>query len=402
MSVSDYHVEHAFTGLFSIWMLYLALFLGSYSSKKQRLSNDNITSTKKSFIFSNIANWPDSYYFINVVICWICSILSAKFYTSRNFNDVFTGLINGSGGYAIYQKYAKEANIGAFTMAKLPYFIMLTYSTFMTIWSMVGILLDNKKKKLSQIIYVIAIMMSYLYFGVARGTNYEMYIVFISFVYCILSRKERRNHVNKQNKKRLLLVVLIGIMVVIVFRIVVEKRGYIFNNQICLEITYDSEKIVAQLFPTITTMGLAIFRYLGWGIFTIGYMKWNAMESARTILAMLIPRGQTVLYNNTWVELTKQTVSVGVGWVPDYMSLLDYLGIPLMLIIVFFIGQFYSSLKSSNNPKLLIDLLGLFLFIEMLSLPVGNFVVTSTPIVLSLFVCILWFCKANINYKRGK
>ena len=408
MAVSDYKAIYAVVGLISIWALYFAFSLGFRSSKNLRnIDNDEAQQETDevgvSFPFSNIGNWRNIFYIINVIICWICSILAARFYTSRNFSSVITALFNGTGGYAIYQRYVREANIGAFTLSKIPYILMLTYCTAMVFWSIVAILLSNKKHRPFQIFYVVMIILAYLYFGIARGTNYEMYIIFVSLVYCILNRPNRKQRSFIENRKRVFLVSSIGIVMVIVFRIVVENRGFVFRNQICTEITYDPDKFVSMLFPAITTMGLAVFRYLGWGIFTIGYMKWIALDSFSSIMALLIPQGQRIIFDNTWVELTRHTVDVGVGWVPDYMSLLDLLGLPLMFVALFIIGRVVVKLKLSDKPRLLVNLIGLFVFIEMLSIPVGNFLVTSTPIMLSLLASLLWYGKCIlVSYRQRR
>lgn len=401
--VSDYKLIYAIVGLFTVWTVFEAYALGFRSSKKIKLldaesdERENIT-----FPFSRIFEWKSYQYLINAVICWGCSIFAARFYTSRNLVNVITGLLNGNGGYAIYQRYAREANIGAFTISKIPYILMLTYCTAMMFWGIVGILLSNENKRPIQYIYVISIILSYLYFGVARGTNFEMYIVFVSLVYCILNKPSSMEKGGSDTRKRIILVGAIGILVVIVFRIVVESRGYVFRNQICTEIIYDPDKFISVYFPTITSMGLSVFRYLGWGIFTIGYMRWHALDSLNTMIAMFIPSGWSAILGESFVETTRKTVDVGVGWVPDYMSLIDLFGIPFLFIVLFVLGRIYVNLRVSRRPQLLVDLLGLFIFIEMLSIPVGNFLVTSTPILLTLFAALLWYGKCIlVAQKRG-
>ena len=194
MAVSNYKAEHALMGLFSMWILYLAFSLGFNSSRRFRYvrSDSGRDVFNVSFPFSNIANWKNLEYLFNAIVCWICSVLSARFYTGRSFISVITGLLSGTSGYAIYQRHLREANIGAFTLVKAPFFLMLVYCTAMAFWSMVAVLLADRKPRTFQVVYMLTVVLAYLYFGVARGTNYEMYIVFVSVVYCILNSPTRK------------------------------------------------------------------------------------------------------------------------------------------------------------------------------------------------------------------
>jgi len=97
-----------------------------------------------------------------------------------------------------------------------------------------------------------------------------------------------------------------------------------------------------------------------------------------------------MLYNTSLSDMTRDTVSVGVGWVPDYMFFIDYLGLPLFLFAVFLVGRLIVGVEKSRKPDLLSHILGIFIFIEMLSIPVGNFIITSTPILLTLVYTIVW------------
>ena len=131
-------------------------------------------------------------------------------------------------------------------------------------------------------------------------------------------------------------------------------------------------------------------------------MRWHALDSLNTMIAMFIPSGWSAILGESFVETTRKTVDVGVGWVPDYMSLIDLFGIPFLFIVLFVLGRIYVNLRVSRRPQILVDLLGLFIFIEMLSMPVGNFLVTSTPILLTLFAALLWYGKCIlVAQKRG-
>ena len=74
-----------------------------------------------------------------------------------------------------------------------------------------------------------------------------------------------------------------------------------------------------------------------------------------------------------------------------------------MFVALFIAGRVVVKLKLSDKPRLLVNLIGVFVFIEMLSIPVGNFLITSTPIMLSLLASLLWYGKCIlVSYRRRR
>lgn len=402
ITVSDYSIGIAIGGLISIWSIFFAYCIGFMSikgySQKSEVSNDN----DDWFFFSSINNWRINQYIIVAIISWICSIMAARYYTGRGFFRVITGLFQGEKAYSIYQHYIIEANIGTFSFAKIPFILMLTFCTVMLFWSMTGLLLSKERITIFQIIFLLLIIGAYLYFGLARGTNFEMYIIFVLFAYCLLTRSENSMKERGLRRKYIIILSLLALVVVMIFRTVVAARGNVFQNQICTEIHYDSEKSVSKLFPTVTNIGLSVFRYFGFGIFTIGMaIDRIVFESISGMVAFCLPMGFNFVFSTSFMALVRDTVDIGIGWVPDYFSLLNMFGLPCTLCLFYFIGRLSCKLHLSERAALLKNLLGAAVFIEMLSIPVGNFITTSTPNEITLILILLWYIKGNWHISLG-
>ena len=401
MMISDYKLTYALFGLIPIWSVYLFFAAGYQSAKRVSTENGEYTLRGSKFPFSNILDWKAYQYILCDVLCWISTIQAGRFYTGRNFVRVITGMFNGENAYSIYQSYAKIVN-RSFSMTKVPYILMLTFLTVMLIWSATGIIIPTKKKRLIQIIHVFSVFVAYMYFGVARGTNFETYIAFVTITYCILNRVKpnQKNHSNKP----IVMVAALGASMIGAFRIVVEARGYKFVNNLCAEIHYLPDRFISKTFPAFTNILTSVFRYLGWGTFTIGVFKYDiVLGSFKGILASLIPLGFRLFFNNNLPDIMRETVSVGVGWVPDYMTFIDYFGIILFFAIVFSLGRLGAWLHYADNmPSLLGDVAGLLIFIEMLSIPVGNFLFVSTPNMLTVFAVLIWYFYEKLNTHRRR
>lgn len=402
MLVSDYKIGYAIVGLGMIWFIFLAFHFGYVSVKNNNVDPDEeYTGKYQQYPLSNISNWKSFTYIIHSILMIASSFMAARFYTGRGPIDIISGLRQSVNSYAIYQGYAKMANVGAFTLSKIPYVLMLMYCFTMLIWSTAGILLTSERKSISQYIFVGSSILAVLLFGVARGTNFEMYIVFVTIVYCILNREKRTKLVKIDKTKKLLIVGIIGIAVVLTFKSVVEARGYVFRNQICEEIKYDPNKFFSQVFPTVTNIGLSFFRYLGWGIFTIGIITDQVVFGNLTnMVSSLIPAGFSLTQGETLDSIVRRTIFVGTGWVPDYFAFVDDFGWILFILIVYIMGKIIGSLDKRSYPPLLRSLVGILIFLEMLSIPVGNFIIVSTPLFLSALYVFGWYilCKLRVSF----
>lgn len=406
MLVSDYSILTAFLGLLAVWSVYLAYSLGfrsvPYDKALENINYSNNKNDDDKFIFSNINEWKSWQYVFAGVLCWLCSLLAARFYTSRTFLSVIRGLLIGENGYSIYQHYVIEANIGVLSIQKIPYILMLVFCTVLLFWSVLGIGLSGTKKRPIQWVFLALVLSSYYYFGLARGTNFELYIIFILIMYSLLNRGGNTKQDRRKRRRAIVVITIVAVLFILLFRFIVALRGNEFNYQICPELHYDPEKWFSQLFPTITNMGLSIFRYFGYGIFTIGtVISEVCMESIRGIIAFLIPFGTDLLFHENLMTITRHTVDIGVGWVADYFAIVNMLGIPLMLTVFVMLGRLNARLYTSNRAKLLKDLIGALIFIQMISIPVGNFITISTPNKLTAALVILWFCmKYKIKIKH--
>ena len=391
MSVSNYRFTHAFTGLLMMWIVYLFFHLGCNRNAKKPIIEISKINTIKYPLY-NIAEWSSIRYIIFGSLSILFSFGAAKFYTGRTPISIIQGLFQSNNSYALYQKYAREASIGTLSFSKMPYVFMLVYCFTMLIWGCVGIILSPMKKRIVQWFFVLEVIISVLIFGIARGTNYEMYIVFTCIAFCVFNRKKQENKISFfERNRKIILIALMGVIVVIVFVSVVGSRGMVFSNQICEEIIYDPESIISTSFPLLTTLGLSFFRYLGWGIFSIGIITNNViLNNSLSFISSIIPSGYLFTQDETLDSIVRYTISVGNGWVPDYFAFIDHFGWIIFMILLYLFGRLVASLEDSKYPPLLRNIVGLYVFIEMLSIPVGNFLIISTPLLISALFSFGW------------
>lgn len=397
--VSDYQITYALLGLTGMWLTYAFFWLGSCSVNSLHTYYAQGEDEKNMFPFAKIAEWKNWQYILNAIVCWICAILSARYYTGQNFLSVIAGVISGGAVYREYQSYFANAGLATFTFAKIPYILMLTFVISMLFFGMIGITQSGKKIKFLQVLYLISVCLSQLYFGAARGTNFETYTVFILLAFCFLNRSEGGKE-RRLNYKAIAIVFILGLIMVFIYRTVISNRGVEFNNSICPEISYQSDRFLSIIFPTMTNIVLSVFSYLGYGIYEIGVTFYEIiLQSPFSMLMGCIPTGFDLAYGQSLPLLLGDTIDLGARWVPDFVFLLNGLGMFFYYGVILIVGCYVARIRTKGYPKLLVDLIYAIVFVEMLSIPVGNFLTASTPNELFVLAVILWYLKCRLNIR---
>lgn len=382
--VSDYKLSHLMFGLLCIWLMYLCYMTGFSSVKvKPNVSIEDRRSI--SFPFSNIARWKRRNYFANSIICWAFAIYGARFYTGMLPTDVIRHIQKGTSVYSAYGKYYASMGLGTFSLQKVPIILMVFYVILNFYLSALQII---RKEELSvwKLVYVITIGFSFAYIGFARGTNFELYLIFVTIAFCLFSYERE-----KINKKTFSIVIVLGILLLFVFQTVVLSRGLVFRNNICEGIHFNEKALLSELLPVITHFAIIIFSYLGFGIYVIGYTSFELiLEKPAFMLGSLVPHGLDYAFNNDFIKLVRAETQVGVRWVPDYIIFLDKLGLLFFCLLVFLMGKITKIILNSNMLDLQKRAVVFFITLEMISIPVGNFVTTSSANILCVLYVICW------------
>lgn len=398
--VSDYKLSHAALGLFFVWLTYLFFHLG-YSTVKNRNSAEPLIPVFRKeekedrFPLSSISSWPRWKYMLAAALSWISAILAARYYTGRSFGSVIRNLLGGGSAYNEYQQFFQQNNIASFSLAKAPYILMLAYLTIIMTWSVVGIILGVKRVSFWKKIYIVLVVGAYAYFGAARGTNFETYIIFILFAFCLLQKI--RTILNPKNFKYLMIVFFAGIALIFIYRARIMNRGVEFINYICPEIHFNPNSFLAKNFPTIVNIGVSLFSYLGYGIYCIGVTVQDiCFRTAENFFAFFIPSGYHLIGGNSLGLLLTRTVAMEARWIPDFVLLLDSTGLILYSVLFYFIGKFSKKVQTMNLSRQLIYIIEALIFIEMLSVPVGNFLLSSSSNKLMVLFALLWLLSQKI------
>lgn len=391
VAISNYRYIYAICGLALMWLSYYAFKIG-YLTSKSYISEKAIEDKRgEPDSKLSIYQWSSSYYFTTSITSWLCALLAAKYYTGRSFTTVISGFFGGNDAYYSYQRYFQANHLNVFSLSKIPYILMLVYLTTIMLWSIISLVSESRTLGYKRIIYLLSVTLAYAYFGAARGTNFETYILFVVFTYSLLIKN------NKDYSKRLLyisLIIIVGICLVQIYRLRILDRGISFDNGICEEITVRESSAFIRSFPALSNILISVFSYLGYGIYCIGVAIWDIYTGSTTgILALFVPLGNDLILNSDIRELLLQNVVLGARWIPDLLLIVNKIGLVLYFVLLFCIGRFLQVLDNYCGPKDIRNAISALIFIELLSIPVGNFLLASTSNEITVLLFLIAYIK---------
>lgn len=370
-----------------MWFLYFVFSFGyKLNIKNNKLENISIYQTV------NILFQKKIIMFVLAILSILSSIIAAHYYTGKTLTTTFYGLINHINFYGEYQQYAKTYGSKILSMAKIPYILMMFYFKLILYYSYIIILLVKNKIKRFDIFYLLCLTFSQIYFGIARGTNFELFELIILIIYIILLRNKNKSI--KISLKNVIFLFSSIISMLFIFYFSVAKRGMQFNDNNFREFVYNDDTIFKYI-PILPFASLLLYNYFGFGFVYLSiYFKsvWN--YKGISFFRDLFPHAQNTLQNNM-----NQLIFLNTRWKPDVIIYINNYGFLGLIIIIFFLALFLKYIKKFGNTTLvhLTQLISLF---QLISLPVGNFVfVSSATTLIVLFILFLWFWKIFIKVK---
>ncbi|MFB8544959.1 O-antigen polymerase [Enterococcus casseliflavus] len=390
INITSLTFYNLFPSLIFLSLLYFMFRMGTKITKNKK----NIKEFSTPWLLKRGSVFISSLAFISLMF----SFLVVQFYAGQSFVSVFYNLSNNISLYAEYQNYFVQNNIGNFSLTKLPFIFMMAFVKFNLFYSYLSINLFFKKKiPLFYKIYIIVITFAYLYIGIARGTNFEMFEFIVLIIYTLISKGKKIDI-----KKYLFMIILIIFSIYIFFN-VIEIRGGdgSVNYVISRDVFYNFDSYLNKFFPTVTLFLLSIYSYFGFGFFYISiFINKIWFSSLSSIFVYLLPFGTYAFSKPALQEEILNYIDIGARWHPDSMVFLDRFGFGLLMIFCILLGFIVNRINTQNIVNTLDYLISFFVVLQMLSFPVGNFITSSTSS--QLIVIFLITYKLIRQIMRGK
>jgi len=311
----------------------------------------------------------------------LCSYLVARFYTGQTIGTTVDALLHGESLYRQYQAYFRQNRLDAFSFGKVPFILMAALVKFALISGFVSLVALKARPKLSEWAFLLALALPYLYYSITRGTSLELFELFALIVFCLAERSVAHGRALLAGKARLG-VGLLAVLCALAFSRGVAIRGDL-HGSITREIRYDPAAFLSRVAPGLAALSFNLVGYFGFGFYyTSVAVRQIWLRSFRSFLAGLVPGGFNLVGVQDFTrEICGSKIDCGVAWIPDSARLLNSVGFLGLLSLCFLLGLLlrFAQARRVGGTAVIAETIAFMIFMEMISLPVGNLLVVSSP-----------------------
>ncbi len=376
-----------------LWLLFFGFYLGSNSASIPRSS-----STEKTVINSRLDAVLEKHKILLFFTAVVCSLLITRFYTGQTLFSVIQKLLSGENLYSEYQQHHAVNNIGVFSFAKVPYILMNAALNFITFYSILYFLKFKERPKGKDYCYVLLVSLTFWFFGLARGTNFEIFELCVAIIYSVLTRNRKKRKLPFQAKAGIAALIVLAC---IVFSWMYAERGS-SGRYITSEILFDEGKFLPTYFPATSLLIARLSQYFSFGFYyTSAAISKVIFSSVLTLVGALIPAGLQLTGITDLVIETNKVIDAGTNWRPDIVPLIGDIGFVGAFVAFTVIGYVIRRLETSSKAYMPYQLLTFYLLLQMFSFPIGNFIlISSSNQIVLLATIVLSLLKAkNIKIK---
>ncbi len=379
-----------------MWVYFLS-FSSGYLLRKSTRNLEKLTKQSEANNRSSFFESSGLRLIFLSLVSVLFSVIATRYYTGQTPMVVFTNLVKGTSVYYEYQRYFAEAEIATFSLSKLPYVLMLFYIKFMLFYGYLKLLLGNNKRRITDKVFLILVTIAHVFFGIARGTNFEIFELFMLIVFVILY-KFRGFSKKSSSVKQVIFIAVFGFALINVYYWSVTSRGVVFGYRITSEVWYNPEGVVSILFPALASISTALFGYFGFGFFYLSrFISDVWFLTPGSVLAGLVPKGFELSGMGSVAAIMKRTIDMGPRWHPDasvFINDFGFIGLIVFCFLMGFIASRFAKKATADSAK---DLFLFLMFMQMVSLPIGNFVIVSSATKLILVYGVLWLVWTRVK-----
>lgn len=391
VSITDISLVYILPSIIILWVNYIAFLLG----RKLKTNNFSIihNDIKKPFLLQQN---KQALFFIGISTI-VLSIIVTEYYTGQTPISAFANFQNEISLYYEYQHYFSNNSIQIFSFSKIPYILMMFYIKFILFISYINFGLIKDKLEKFDYFYLFLVTFAQSYFALVRGTNFEFFELTIMLIFIVFNKNKQK----KTSPKTIITIVITILVMISGYYNSVTSRGFQLGFNFTPDIHYEPNSFLATLFPSISFIIAIVFDYFGFGFFYIStFFNRIWMDSFHNFIAGLIPRGFEILNYSYISDIIKNMIDLGSRWHPDTVTFINSYGYIGLLIICFIMGYITSSINNSNNKSNIAYLIEFMILLQMISFPIGNFiVVSSSNKLIVLFIGAYWFWKRFIKFR---
>ena len=390
----DYPLYKYIPALVIMWVSYLFFNFGSKNhakySQNRELDRKIPRSLNKELLF-----------FVCFMVVFIP--LYIRFYTGGNILTLVRSFGSGIGtdsNYALYQQYFEENSLNQFSIQKLPYILGYGIAKFLFYYFVISYVGFTKKLEKQSLILIVLLFALFSLVGMSRGTSFENFESLVLLIFSLLVRSKIIYNKNTFTKSQIIAVSVVVVILGGYFIIskALRSSGEAFSKLSGPSSTlrYNPDHWIMHLSPNVGKVALNFTGYFTFPIYFTSELFWKIWsESLSGMMAAFLPGVASWVLNLTDYRKALENLGVDTGacWNPDCTTAIFYLGVPLFFLLSYYLGKYSSKFydKSVVNRDVGYTLFLYIIVYEMISFPVGNFLVISSAnkiVLLCVFVVV--------------
>lgn len=356
-------------GLILMWFFYFLFFIG----------NKHVVSNPKADPYFLVVKNKSKYIFLVALFYLLFYPIYIKFYTGSSVISAITASFNGVSNYELYQRNFADSNLSDFSLSKLPLIIGHGCLRFLFIVIVFRSIAYKEKMLLLEKISIFIMTISIVIVGLARGTSFELFELFIIFIFGYVSKRVLLK------KGSLFPVKTIFRLFIIVFLL---SSFFVYNINVrmgeafdYLELSdFDKNALIYSISKPLAVILYSLYGYFLFGLYFNSVAMVNLwFTSFSGFFSVFIPSGITIFgIESDYRTYVSRFIDVGAMWHPDSIIYIESFGIIISIIIIYFIGRFSKRIYGSINNDIASLILLFFVFYIFISMPMGNFISSSS------------------------
>ena len=388
-------VTDLFSGLMLAWFVFFIFFVGANNAQQN---------AKKLSLLKHPKNKTNPNHNLYLALLTVpLSIFAVDFYTGKSFLQIYTSILNGVSLYDEYQSHFKNANISVFQISKLPAVFSMFFLKLILVYNFITIICYREVLYKKQIVTLILSTITFLYFSIARGTSFEIFEVMLLLWFCLKVRHSRLPNNNLFSNSNLILFTL-GVCALMLYSYNISARYGFVNINECLPtgVCLNLNSPLGYVSDSLALLSLKLSGYFTFGIYyTTTYINEYWFESISDFILLFIPFTYYIDPDLSANFLCEKDLKCGASWIPDIITLLMQLGLLLSFTFISFLGKlsFIFTSKILKSHDFIDTAITYNLLLIMVSLPVGNFLTTSSSNKILIVTLISIYLLRKLNSK---
>jgi len=374
-------------GLILMWFFY---FLFAFAQKTKSCVIDTKSTC---FYYSNKLTLIVTFSYLVFYPLYI------HFYTGLNILTVLINVRSGISNYYLYQSYFEDTALNVFSFNKIPFILLHGFLRFMFIAIVFRTIVYKVKPTFIDKILISIMVLIIVIVGLARGTSFEFFELFLIFLFAFVSKTNLSGHKYLLPRKLLIKssVLVLSLILYFIYNINIRMGGdfSFFNDPF-----FDKDSVIYHISKSAALILYSLNDYFLFGIYfsSIAITKlW--FSSYLGFLSTFIPNGIKLFgIDSGYRDFVSRFIDLGARWNSDSMVFVESYGIIFTFIFIFFIGRFSKQLYSQINSNLPALILLFYVFYIFVSLPIGNFITSSSANMISILTAYIFYKCDKINF----